>query len=77
MLAEEALQQRAIALLSRTPELSRLIAGAYIGIMGCARGQPLRSPDNVEPWPDEINNLKTETGRVDQPTKLRWSEQGT
>jgi len=77
VLAEEVLQQRAIALLSRMPELSGLIAGASIRIRGCAAGQTPRSLDNVEPWPEDVNSIKTETGRLNQPTKLRWSEQET
>ena len=71
MLTEEVLQQRATALLSQTAELSGLVAGASIGTMGCATGQTLRSPDTVEPWPEEVNSINTETGRVNQPTKLR------
>jgi hypothetical protein len=74
MLTEEVLQQRATALLSQTAELRGLVAGASIGTMGCATGQTLRSPDNVEPWPEEVNNIKTETRHLYQPTKLRWSE---
>jgi hypothetical protein len=77
MLTEEVLQQRATALLSKIAELGGLIAGAFIGTMGCATVQTPRSPDNFEPWPEEVNSIKTETGRVNQPTELRRSEQAT
>lgn len=74
MLAEEVVEQRATALLPQTAEVSGLVAGASIGTMGCATGQTLSSPNNFEPWPEEVNNIKTETGRLNQPTELRWSE---